>query len=240
MEDAAERKFDFLEWVAHRVESRGFITVFALTVGACAAFLIWKLDPEARTPGGIAAIVQTAAVLVGLLSLILIAKQIRATAAQAANAAAISQSLAYHQFFGDLVTVEVHEKIRKAAAECGFADARKKGEPMSPAAVACIKENETHDAVVACYLDEFEEFCGAIHAGLLDADYAYGLEATRVIRTWKVFEPYVVACRGETGDHRTYLELETVAATWTDKRAKDGLQQTRKNHGDHGIKKKIH
>lgn len=207
-----------LKWIAKTVDSRGFITIFALTVVGGTAGAIYFMPSGDRTATSIAAVVQTAAVLVGLLSLILIGRQIRSSASQAAHAAATAKALAYHQFFGDLITVESREKLEHVADECGFKDARKSGKEMTDASVLCVKAVPAHDAMLACYLDEFEEFCGAIHAGLLDEDYSYSLEATRIIRTWKVFKPYVLATRTETDDHRTYVELERIADSWTARR----------------------
>jgi len=231
-----------LDWIARTVDSRGFITAFAFVVGAVMVWSIVGLPEEHQTPSSIAAIIQTGAIVVGLLSLVLIARQIRATATQTASSAAISRALTYHQFFGDLITAEIRQKMEAAATSCGFKDARKSGEPMTQQAVKCIKEDPGHDGVVASYLDEFEEFCGAIHAGLLDEDYAYGLEATRVIRTWKVFSPYVQATRLETSDHRTYIELERIADAWLKRRADEDQRESdarAQRNAANGVKNRI-
>jgi len=209
-----------VKW-SKRVGTRGFATCFSLAIGVLVVGLVWLTPAGERTPAAVGAIVQTGAVLIGLLSLVLIARQIRATAAQAAHVAAVNSALAYHQYFGDLITVQIRRQLAAVANDCGFAEARKKGEPMSPEAVKCIKDSPKHDSVVSSYLDEFEEFCAAIHAKLLNEDYAYGLEATRIIRTWAVFGPYILSSRTETQDFRTYVELERVATAWTERRRRE-------------------
>lgn len=214
----APKKKGVAKTVSERVETGGFATWFAVGVGVLAIGLIWAIPADERSPAAIAAILQTGAILVGLLSLVLIARQIRTTAAQAAHVAAVNSALAYHQHFGDLITVEIKRQMAEVAERCGFKESRQKGEPISADAVKCLKDNPVHDSVVSCYLDEFEEFCGAIHAQLLNEDYAYGLEANRVIRAWAIFKPYVLNSRTETEDFRTYMELERVALRWKDRR----------------------
>ena len=214
-----------LKWIAKVVDSRGFITLFSGTVAIGSAIAIFMMPAEDRSATSIAAVLQTAAVLVGLLSLILIARQIRASAWQAEHAAATAKALAYHQFFGDLITITTREQIEHVSEQCQFKDARKSGKEMTPAAVVLVKASPAHDAVVACYLDEFEEFCGAILTNLLDEDYSYKLEGNRVIRAWRVFKPYIEQARLDNDDPRTWLELQRVAERWADRRAKEDAQE---------------
>lgn len=215
----------FFQWISSVSEMKGFATVFAFCVAVVVGVVIWMIPSEQRSVSAAMSVVQTGAVVVGLLSLVLIARQIRTTAAQAAHTAAINSALTYHQYFGDLITVQVRRQLSHVSNTCGFSDARKKGEPMDDNAVKCIKRSPNHDAVVAQYLDEFEEFCGAIHAKLLNEDYAYGLEATRIIRTWAVFKPYILATRKETEDFRTYVELERIAGSWTERRKAEDTKE---------------
>jgi hypothetical protein len=229
----------FATWVSKGVESGGFATYFALAMGALVVVLVWLIPVSDRTPVAVAAVIQTGAVLIGLLSLVLIARQIRATAAQAASTAAVNSALAYHQYFGDLVTLEIRRQLSEVAIDCGFAEARKLGKPMCDKAVACIKANPEHDGVVSSYLDEFEEFCAAIHAKLLNEDYAYGLEATRIIRAWAVFGPFIVLTRKEKSDFRTYIELERVASSWTARRKREDEDEenaVRNRNAANGVK----
>lgn len=197
-----------------------FLLVVSL-VSCLGLVAVFCLDSKSRTVPNVVLIVQTCLIAVGLLSLVFIARQVRIVREQARSDQVWRKTLSYHQFFGDLVTTEVREKIAKVATECGFLDARQNGEPISTDAVKKIKKSPKHDAVIATYLDEFEEFCGAVHAGLLDRDYAYTLEATRIIRAWRLFEPYVIATRLETRDHRTYIELERLGENWRERRKMD-------------------
>lgn len=206
-------KKSMLESLSALIEAKGFATGFAIFVAACALVAILSLPTEKRDVEAICSIIQTAAVVLGLLSLVLIARQIRTTAAQTVAQAAWSKSLSYHQFFGDLVTAEVRDKIIGVADKCGFVEQHKKGEAISSESVKKISDDSGYDSIIMAYLDEFEEFCGAIHAGLLDEKYAYCLESNRVVKTWTVFKPYIDHCRG-LSNFRTYLELERVACNW--------------------------
>src|SRR5690606_33582293 len=137
-------------------------------------------------------------------------------ALQAEHAAEVAHRLVYHQFFGDLVTAAVRENLRKAATACHFDGALKDSVPLSDQAVRALDNCDEHHAVVVSYLDEFEEFCGAIYCGLLDEDYAYRLEGERVTRLWVVFGPFVRECRKRCP--RAYWELERLAGQWIERR----------------------
>lgn len=223
----------YFDKISERAETKAFATCLAVSVGVLVVVSIWLIPEQDRTVAAAMSVVQTGAVIVGLLSLVLIARQIRTTASQAAHSAAINSALTYHQYFGDLITVQVRRQLGHVANTCGFSNARKLGNPMDQDAVKCIKRSPNHDSVVAQYLDEFEEFCGAIHAKLLNEDYAYGLEGTRVIRAWDVFSPYILETRTETQDFRTYVELERIARSWTERRkAEDAKEANAKLNQD--------
>lgn len=176
-----------------------------------AAIVIWAVPATRSTFESVARVVELAILTIGLTSLVLLARQTRTTAKW-------SKLLSYHQFFGDLITKEMVVALQETAKLCTFEECMKKLEPMSSAAVDAVLADPAHDTVVSSYLDEFEEFCAAVHAGIADPEYAYTLEATRVIRAWIVFEPFIRRCRASTKYSRCYLELQRLGSAWKTRR----------------------
>lgn len=214
----------------------GGLTVVICMAVVGTALLIYLLPSDQRTIVNILEIIQTAAIVVGLFSLALLSRQTRLSGAQAEHAAAVNHRLVYHQFFGDLVTANVREKLCQVAAACGCSEAFRLGTPLDGESVAKIMNDDSHHAVVVSYLDEFEEFCGAIYCGLLDEDYAYRLEGERITRLWAVFAPFIGEARKRCP--RAYWEVERLACQWIERRkAEDEAEQEaqRKRAAENGV-----
>lgn len=90
--------------------------------------------------------------------------------------------------------------------------------------------------VIAEYLNDYEEFAGAVTEGVVDADYAYKLEGTRVIVAYYGFRAFIEAQRAEQNDtlrgnlngvsvdflrSRAYILLENLAKDWFRRRTDD-------------------
>lgn len=210
-----------LEKASALVGTRGFATVFALTVAVVCGVVIWRMAPGERNYASVAAVVQTGAICIGLLSLVLIARQTRTTAT-------LSKINSYHQFFGDLITTETRQKMRELGEACKFTAEMEEQRPITPDSVALLQEH-VNRPVMSSYLDEFEEFCGAVHAGAVSEEYAYRLEATRVIRTWVVFEPFIKAMRSKAENERCYREIARLASDWQARRVKESSQEHKSN-----------
>jgi hypothetical protein len=87
--------------------------------------------------------------------------------------------------------------------------------------------------VVRAYLNDFEEFAGAVEQGVVDEDYAYSLEGTRVLVAYFGFRAFIESDRktdkeeckmnlkGKDIDFlvpKSYLLLETLAKRWLARR----------------------
>ncbi|HEL5329121.1 DUF4760 domain-containing protein [Stenotrophomonas maltophilia] len=222
----------------------GSIIGGALVVVALGAMSCYLLPTDMRTVPNYVLIVQTVVIVLGLGSLALLALQLRAanrqaacsvqqltlTAQQLTMTAKWNKTLSYHQFFGRLIAPELADKIRACAKKHEFDD--------SFTTISCISQQvlqaiwtdvEDHNAV-STYLDEFEEFCAAVNAGVVEKSYAYGIEATRVIRAATVFEPFIRRARSETRYSRAYFELEGLATDWRSQRDQEE-QEARKTNG---------
>lgn len=166
-----------------------------------------------------AAVVQTGAVVLGLFSIVLTALQVRVNATW-------NKVLSYHNHFGSLITPEVIEKVKKVAIDRGFTDHLTEGTTIPETIAAAILENADSESLIGCYLDEFEEFCGAINAGVVDNDYAYGLEGTRILRVWNIYKLFIKKCRESDGSSPyVYKQLEVVAHRWADRRQYDNKKE---------------
>lgn len=203
----------------------GLPTVFSACVLLSATLYLYLLPAAGRTVDTVSKVVEMTALTIGLLSLVLIARQTRTTAKW-------NKLLSYHQFFGEITTRETVRALHVAAEKCNFKESMKSGQAIDVSAVDSLCNDDDSTTSVCFYLDEFEEFCGAVAAGVVDSGYAYTLEATRVIRVWAVFEPYVARRRSEVKYSRCYLELQRLASTW---KAQRELEEKR-NHDESGVR----
>lgn len=211
-----------IRWFTPR---RCWVIGIALVAGLAILLLPWTTS-SGRTFSNVMAILELAVIAFGLCSLLLVAEQIQQTAKW-------NKLLSYHQFFGDLITTEMVKDMLAVAETCGFKEAMNSVQPMSLESRRALEDDLAAVKTVAAYLDEFEEFCAAVQAGVTDQEYAYTLEATRVIRAWTVFAPFIQSQRASLRFSRCYLELERIGGAWRDRRetetkqkyAQDGVQQ---------------
>lgn len=120
----------------------------------------------------------------------------------------------YHQHFNELPTESCKKEVYALAERHGFlANFRDRGTALSrETAEALLHDKEQMDPL-RYYLDSFESFCGSINAKLLDEDYAYALQGTRVVRNHAVFFPLIE--RWQAGAPTAYVELCKVAVRWS-------------------------
>lgn len=211
--------------------------VMGVVVVAAAGLAAYSLDDANRTVVNYVLIVQTAGIVLGLGSMFLLGMQLSAankqaacsveqltlansqascsveqlalTARQLVQTANWNKTLSYHQFFGDLVTRELADKVRAVVRKHKFDDAFTSLTAMSPTSLTDLMVDQEADSLISAYLDEFEEFCAAVKAGVVENGYAYGIEATRVIRAAVVFGPYIHRARSGTKYSRPTSNLKT-------------------------------
>jgi hypothetical protein len=118
----------------------------------------------------------------------------------------------------------------KAVTECGITEKMEGIKELDKHQVDAIFANEAFKSTFARYLDCYEGFCAAVHAGVVDKDYAYTLEATKVIRAWTVFKPFVRRLRSSNEYSRCYLELERLGAAWKQQRDQE-IEESNRQQG---------
>jgi hypothetical protein len=198
-------------WVFKRAETYAVLSAAAV-VTIC--WCVYRSLTDAQvTFENLSKIVELGILGVGLVSLLLIFQQNQ-------QVRRWNKILSYHQFFGDLISDEMAAKIQQTVNACGAAVEVAANNPISAESARAMAESDDHKQVVSSYLDEFEEFCGAVNAGVVQEEYAYSLEATRVIRTWNVYKPYIELRRSSFKNSLFYLELEVVAGRWSEERQK--------------------
>ena len=70
-----------------------------------------------------------------------------------------------------------------------------------------LSSNDAYVAVVA-FLNEFENICGAVQAGVADTKVSYGIHSGRVIREYPVYEPFMEAIRNRDGEEEDWIVLQ--------------------------------
>lgn len=121
----------------------------------------------------------------------------------------------YHQHFPEIPPEVVRRPVYQLAAapNHSFIDCfQDRGTPMPPAVLAALRGTEAEWDHIRPYLDCFEMFCGAINAKLVHEDYAFSLQATRVIRNYTVFEPLIDEYKKQSPS--AYCEFYKVAYRW--------------------------
>lgn len=121
----------------------------------------------------------------------------------------------YHQHFSDIPSAALRKGVYELAdaADTRFIDCfLERGRPMPSAVLDKIRGTPSEWDFIRPYLDGFETFCGAINAKLVDEDYAFSLQATRVIRNYTVFEPLIDEYKRATPS--AYCEFYKVAYRW--------------------------
>ena len=182
-----------------------------------------------------ARVIELTILSLGLLSLIALIAQLRQTAAW-------NRVLSYHEYFKELPSAD---KVRALASTLQRLGIRQPnfGQPLSDDDVRKVRADtgiqqpdggfrEIGDSVVRAYLNDFEEFCGAVNAGVVSNCYARELEGTRTINAYYGFEPMIRIYRQQQGEiaaqHATvskgrirgkaYCELRKVAREWKARR----------------------
>lgn len=119
----------------------------------------------------------------------------------------------YHEFFPELPTAQSRKAFSELAERLQIDD-HERGEPLLPATCTVLME-PANKRVVLDYLNDFEEFAGAVRRELVENQYAYDLESQRISRVWTVFAPFITTMRTLTVYADAYTELEALANQWS-------------------------
>lgn len=162
-------------------------------------------------------------------------------AAQWRQQGAWNRVLSYHQYFSELPRRESLVMLETCFRRLSITPPATAEPLKDPDVAAILSDSGTtgRRASTICkgYLDDFEEFCAAVNAGIVSARYTIDIEGSRVIRAFYGFEPLILKLReqqdramatagtatrnGNPMRSKYYEELERVARRWREKREKE-------------------
>jgi hypothetical protein len=168
-------------------KSRTRISPRTIEAVAIASFVIvvlvgvWALIEIPKQEFNRAEILKTIEAIIGGLgisSLLLVWAQLRHTAI-------LGKLTSYHDHFHDLPSIGKVRDLYKVLGRCKV-EVPSWHAPMSDSDRANLIADaepapDTAELVIREYLNDFEEFASAINCGLVDEDYAYRIESTRVL-----------------------------------------------------------
>ena len=155
---------------------------------------------------------------VGLGSLVLLWWQIRKTS----NWNRLSSQ---YNFLNSATSVELSKNLYKAASKLNI-NLKGRTEPLTHEEVnALISDDESYVNILA-HLNEFENICGAVRAGVADFDIAYGIHSARVIIEYNVYKSFIEAIRERDNDDEIWIEFECIYRDWKVKADKEAQKKT--------------
>lgn len=127
--------------------------------------------------------------------------------------------LSYHQYFSDCPPAPAREGMLGVMSDIPGHHLDDGGKPLQAAEVNLIVDDAAKRQKVVVYLDGFEQLSGAVLSGIVDAEYAYDHEGTRLLRIYHVFKPLILRIRQHSP--RAYDQFECLAERWLEKRNAD-------------------
>jgi hypothetical protein len=161
----------------------------------------------------------------GLFSIVLLAEQIRLTERR-------GRRVAYHEYFDALPKQGVYDAFNQVLAKYKLEETFTASQPVPSDTAGRIYADANDSRAIRGYLDDFEEFAGAVNVGVVDEDYAFSLESSRTIRAFRVLEPLIVKYRAEMMLPTCYLQLQRVCKRWEKTKEKQlrELQKLNERH----------
>ena len=163
-----------------------------------------------------AAVINNVLVAAGLVSVVLLVWQLRSTSAW-------NRVLSYHQFFGELPSDSKIEDLSACLQRLNIAEPIA-GRRLSASDARKIWDDDGGDSTAGAarksanritreYLNDFEQFCGAIRAGIVNENYARELQGTRTINAYFAFAEFIKLTRDEAEEA---IQIERKAAAKTE------------------------
>lgn len=194
-------------WVKAALLASSCLSIVAIAVSQAVAFFdrYWpKQDP--LTVAEVFQVGQLTVLTLGLASIVLLWRQGR-------DAAQWRRLLTYHEFFDDLPDPAAREamiwtlnSVKASGALMGM------GAPLTKVQVLLLNCTVEKHQSIKRYLDGFEQLCGAVNCRVIDEEYTRDLEGARVVRIWRIFEPFIR--QEQKANARIYVEFEKVASRW--------------------------
>jgi hypothetical protein len=196
-------------------------------------------------------IAEPAFLAAGALSIVLLWAQLRSASNQERNENIWKRVVCLHENFRDVPRIELAEAVRNYFCELKI--------DSPPSAYIPVTERLSHEimadsgngsrapakVLIKHYLNDWEDFCGAISVGVIDEDYAREMEGSRLIDTFFGYREVINRLRearardgqanaGTTGApafvNKLYYEMQVVAVRWHKRRTEEwAAQEARMN-----------
>lgn len=182
-------------------------------------------------------LIQTIIATFGLAGLWLVYGQLKVSHAQLQQTTKWNKLRSFHDYFSDVPTREHQTHFFELLADfdhnnqTAILEKIKKREALTRKEAEQLRDDADVSSALYAYLDDYEELCGAIRSGIVDEDYAYSMDRTRICRTRTVYKTFIDLLRDSDGGRRiscAYEELYQVA-DFLDKMSDNELQKIRNN-----------
>lgn len=185
----------------------------------------------------------------GALSIILLWAQLRAANNQELAEQVWKRVMCLHQHFHDVPRLELTDAVRNYLRELGIHSPPSAYSPLTPEQAKVIEHDKGNDnrppakVLISRYLNDWEDFCGAISVGVIDEEYAIEMEGSRLIDAFFGYREVINIFResrahdgkvgaGATGAppfvNKLYYELQQIALRWHKKRTEEWKMQQEK------------
>ena len=154
-------------------------------------------------------ILQLLVSVLGLISLFLLWWQIRQTT--------LWNKLQAQQTFLSHTTLRLEEEMQQAAKEAGVI-VKARVEPLSEVEIQKIWDNDKAYHALMRLLNDLENTCTAIHAGIVDPDIAYSSHGIRITHYHKIYSPVIKKLQQHYHSEDILAEFDKLTEEWNKKR----------------------
>lgn len=232
--------WDRLKWYEVLTGAMGLLILLA-------AFVAWWFGD--RTLKWAVDIAAPTCLAWGALSIILLWAQLRAAHGQERAEQVWKRVMCLHQHFHDVPRLELTDAVRQYLRELGIHSPPSAYSPLTPEQAKAIEHDKGNDkrppakVLISRYLNDWEDFCGAISVVVIDEDYAIEMEGSRLIDAFFGYREVINIFResrahdgkvsaGATGAppfvNKLYYELQRIALRWHKKRTEEWKMQQEK------------
>ncbi len=201
---------------------------FCGTVGlACVLFLIGLRLGTQNGRDYFDAAYKAASLLIlssGLLSVLLARRQHAEAKAKQIADLEFNRVETFYRYFSADASRATNDRFAEVAHESKIdAHFNAGGEAITADLVNQIVDNTKWSDAARAYLDCLESLAAAVHSGFVDEEYAFCLQAGRVLRAVKVLGPLI--SHFQIANAKAYIELVDLASTWQERRDKEIAQE---------------
>jgi Domain of unknown function (DUF4760) len=164
-------------------------------------------------------IIQLAVTALGLVSLLLLWRQLRITSRW--NQINFTHTFLNTELFGKLEDALVDETN---ALGMNIAAVR----PLSEPEVKALLEHPKALRAVKAYLTHLENVCAGIQAGAAEPNISYVCYSVSLLQAWLVFKPFILHIRQAQADDDIYRELSKTADEWHERDEMERRKRERK------------